>query len=124
MFWQNFITLCSEHNTTPTAVVSKLGLAKGNVTSWKSGKTPQATTLKKIADHFGVDESQLVVDLTKSAQSTTKKEMPSVIGEHSDHNVVITIGRDGTYTKKRLTDEQIKALQTLIDQMPDVPDEV
>lgn len=39
-------------------------------------------------------------------------------------NIVKIAGRDGSYAEKRLTDEQVKALQTIIDQMPDAPDDL
>ena len=69
MFWDIFVALCSKHNTTPTAVVNKLGLAKGNVTSWKKGKVPQAVTQKKIADYFGVSVDYSEVFISDGAKS-------------------------------------------------------
>ena len=133
MFWENLIELCNKHNTTPTAVVNHLGLAKGNVTSWKSGKTPHATTLKKLSDYFAVDTSYFSVEhsipkgTNESAPisvSSTKNEKPSDNGELPEKNVVTIIGRDGRYIQKKLTDEQIQALETIINQMPDAPDEI
>ena len=118
MFWKNLVALCNKHNTTPTAVVNHLGLAKGNVTSWKSGKTPQATTLKKVSDYFGVDTNYFAVE------HIIPNEKPSASGELPDKNVVTIIGRDGRYIQKKLTDEQIRALETIINQMPDAPDDI
>lgn len=54
MFWDNFIKLCNENNTTPSKTVKLLGISLGSVTRWKNGSMPNGTTLKKIADHFGV----------------------------------------------------------------------
>lgn len=109
MFWDIFVALCSKHNTTPTAVVNKLGLAKGNVTSWKKGKVPQAVTQKKIADYFGVD---VKLFSTESEDNTRQG------------NVVTIIGRDGNYTKKELTDDQAKLLQDFIKKLPSLKEEL
>ncbi len=62
MFWNNFVTLCNKNNTTPTAVANALGIAIGSITKWKNGAVPRDTTLKKIADYFGVPVSALTED--------------------------------------------------------------
>ncbi len=119
MFWDIFVALCTKHKTTPTAVVGKLGLAKGNVTSWKKGKVPQAVTQKKIADFFGVDAKIFSVE----NENDTKKASTD-LGGAIDSNVVTIIGRDGKYTKKELSDEQAKLLQDFIRKMPNVKKEI
>ncbi len=47
-----FDKLCKEKNTTPTALALKLGLSKGNTSSWKKGGNPSADVLIKIADEL------------------------------------------------------------------------
>lgn len=47
-----FNKLCKENNTTPTALALKLGLSKGNTSSWKKGGNPSADVLIKIADEL------------------------------------------------------------------------
>ena len=59
MFWNTLIKLCADLGTTPNAVAKNLGLSSGSVTSWKKGSVPRDTTLKKIADYFGVSVSYL-----------------------------------------------------------------
>lgn len=54
MFWEKFVFLCNERNTTPAAVCIDLGYAKAAATKWKAGAVPRDTTLLKIADYFGV----------------------------------------------------------------------
>ena len=54
MFWNSFIAICNDNNTTPTATVKALGISLGSVTKWKNGAQPNSTTLKKIADYFNV----------------------------------------------------------------------
>jgi transcriptional regulator with XRE-family HTH domain len=60
MFWNNFVALCNQSNTSPTAVANVLGIAIGSITKWKNGSAPRDTTLKKIADYFGVSPDSLV----------------------------------------------------------------
>lgn len=60
MFWENFIKLCSQVGKSPTSVVSELGISRGSVTHWRSGKVPLHATLLKIADHFGVTVDYLL----------------------------------------------------------------
>ena len=60
MFWEKFSAICLERNTTPTAIVSELGLARGSVTKWKSGSSPNSKTVSKIADHLGVNVGDLL----------------------------------------------------------------
>lgn len=47
-----FDKLCKENGTTATAIALKLGLSKGNTSSWKKGGNPSAETLIKIADEL------------------------------------------------------------------------
>lgn len=47
-----FDKLCKENKTTATAVALKLGLSKGNTSSWKKGGNPSAEILIKIADEL------------------------------------------------------------------------
>jgi len=47
-----FEQLCSKNNTTPTALTRKLGLSKGNTSSWKKGGNPSVEVLSKLADEL------------------------------------------------------------------------
>ena len=60
MFWNNFVKLCTQRGTTPTAVVHILGVAGGSVTKWKNGAVPRDVTLQRIADYFGVTVDYLL----------------------------------------------------------------
>lgn len=75
MFWNNFVKLCVEHNTKPNPVAKALDLSSGSVTKWKNGATPNDTTLKKIADYFGVEVSALTTD-TPEPLPTSAKSSP------------------------------------------------
>lgn len=60
MFYENFIRLCSERGTTPTAVAKAMGISTSMTANWKKGGVPRADTLQKVADHFGVSVSYLL----------------------------------------------------------------
>lgn len=56
MFWKTFVELCTENETTPSRVVSALGIAAGSITKWKNGTIPNSVTLHKLASYFNVTE--------------------------------------------------------------------
>lgn len=63
MFWKNFVDLCSKTGESPNAVAAIAGVkSSGTVTGWKKGAIPRDKVLFKIADHFGVDVSDLIGD--------------------------------------------------------------
>ena len=110
MFWETFYSLCNNKNTTPSKVVLELKIATGSITKWKNGSNPSGKTLQKIADYFGV-----TVDYLLGKEAVQSQE---------DQNTVIIRGRDGSYSKKTLTDEQIKMLQAMINSLPEAPDDL
>ena len=54
MFFDYFREICTKQNTTPTAVVKKLGLSTGKVTAWKNGSIPKNETLQALANALNV----------------------------------------------------------------------
>lgn len=60
MDYSTFATLCTENNTTPTALALKLGLSKGNTSSWKKGGNPSADILMKLADELNCTTDMLL----------------------------------------------------------------
>lgn len=60
MFWDLFVSCCNEKNQAPNKVCSELGLSNATATQWKKGATPRDTTIRKIADHFGVSVDYLL----------------------------------------------------------------
>lgn len=52
MDYVTFDRLCKANGTTATALAVKLGLSKGNTTSWKKGGNPSAEILIRIADEL------------------------------------------------------------------------
>lgn len=60
MFWEKFVSLCAEKGVSPNSVCAELGLSNATATKWKNGAIPRNTTLKKVADYFGVTSDYLL----------------------------------------------------------------
>lgn len=61
-----FENLCKEKGTNPTALSLKLGLSKGNTTSWKKGGNPSVEVLMQIADELNCTTDYLLTGKEKS----------------------------------------------------------
>lgn len=62
MFWDNFIHYCNIKKVKPNNVAKAIGMSNAAATDWKNGSIPRDTTLRKIADYFGVPVSCLTND--------------------------------------------------------------
>lgn len=65
MFWENYTRLCREQGTSPTALSIELGFSNATASRWKKGAIPNGSTLKRIADHFGITVSELLGETKK-----------------------------------------------------------
>lgn len=59
-FWERFYKLCIDNNTKPLPVVKELKIAAGSITKWKNGSVPNADTVLKLAEYFGVSTDYLL----------------------------------------------------------------
>ena len=79
-FWERIRLLCSEKNTTPTALCKSLGLSTSMVTRWKNGTIPNQTTMDILAESLGVTAHYLMwgnttgFDMQYFAESPKEKE--------------------------------------------------
>jgi len=60
MFYSRLTMLCAEHGVKISNVVSELKMGSGNLSNWKSGRTPRGETLSKLADYFHVSTDYLL----------------------------------------------------------------
>ena len=72
VFWKNFIYYCNLKNVKPNNVTKAIGLSNATATDWKNGSTPRDTTLKKIADYFGIPVSALTSDSPEPLSGSAK----------------------------------------------------
>ena len=109
---ENIKNLRIDNNLTQVEFGRIAGVSDKAVSTWESGlKEPRMGAIKRIATHFGLSINDLVSDNLISS----KENKPCA-------NIIRIAGRDGSYTEKHLTDDQVKALRLILDQMPDVED--
>ena len=101
-------------NLTQEELGSKCGTTKQTIYKYEIGKVTNIPLdrLEKIAEAVGVSAAYLMGwnDEQQNAQHNNRK------------NVVRIAGRDGSYIEKNLSDDQVAALKTLIDQLPEADD--
>ena len=96
----------------------QFGVAQSTVGSWEAGKRePNFATAQRLADFFNVSVDYLL------GRTDEKSPAPGEAQNGEKKNVVRTIGRDGSYEERYLTDEQLEALKAVIRQMPKVEDD-
>ena len=66
MFYDNVKDLCALNRINVTQLAKELGLSTSMPTKWKNGAVPKASTLKKIADYFGVSTDDLLTEFGPS----------------------------------------------------------
>ena len=84
MFWNVLIELCNEKGISPNFVAKELGITSGTVTSWKKGSVPRDTTLRKVADYFGVSTDYLLGTEHDFLQTFAKEKDPPKISESEE----------------------------------------
>lgn len=70
MNYDVFDQLCRDKGTTPTALSRKLGLSKGNTSSWKKDGNPSVEVLIKIADELDCTTDELIRERKDAAKTS------------------------------------------------------
>lgn len=84
MFWDNFVTLCNQKGKSPNGACAELGFSANTATKWKQGSVPRDTTLRKIADYFGVTVDDLLADSAPSPVDEAMDKLTASIQEALD----------------------------------------
>lgn len=74
MFYENLDKICRQRNTTPTAVVKKLGLSTSKVTAWKKGSIPKQEIMLLLAKKLDTSIDAFFADETKSLNDSFPTE--------------------------------------------------
>lgn len=99
------------------AVADMLGVTQATLSGWENAKYEiDNQSLSKLASFFEVTTDYLL-------GRTDKKTPAPETRDGKGKNLVRTIRHDGSYSERWLTDEQLEALQAIINQMPDVEDD-
>lgn len=60
MFYERLKEICASKGVKITVLIDDLGMSSGNLSSWKKGNTPRASTIDKIAEYLGVSVDYLL----------------------------------------------------------------
>lgn len=91
MFFDKYKALCDQNQVSCSKAASDMGLSNSTPTKWKrTGATPDAATLQKVADYFGISIADLIGD-----GPAPKKEKP-VPNEDELDNVLIALLKELT----------------------------
>lgn len=109
----------------------QIGVSKSSVNMYERGdREPNFETLEAIADYFNVDLDYLMgkSEIENRAQFTylekNQAQTELIPFKPDNRNVLRLAGRDGSYLERTLTDDQLKALTAILDQMPDASDDL
>ncbi len=76
-FWERFYNLCIENNTKPNPLASKLGIASGTISGWKSGKKPNTNHLEQLCAYFNVSTDYLLGKSDMKKEQAAHDEQPA-----------------------------------------------
>ncbi len=115
IFAENLRSLMQKHGEKQTDIAKLLGVSKSTVSEYCKGQQmPRMDKIEMLSVHYGVLKSELLEPQTVSGQASEDSS--------EKKNIVRIAGRDGSYVEKNLSDEQVAALKTLIDQLPEADD--
>lgn len=108
MDYSAFNALCTQNGTTPTALALKLGLSKGNTSSWKKGGNPSADILIKLADELNCTVDVLLGRKGKSVPSeelaSDEQELITYYRKLDQRSQGVLLGRAETMAESQQTD--------------------
>lgn len=117
MNYDVFEQLCKEKGTSPTALTEKLGLSKGNTTSWKKGGNPSVEVLLQLSVELNCTTDYLLTGKEKSpsAEQTAKEQLApdeqELLDNYrklSEHDKGKVIGKAETLAEL-VTEQQLRA---------------
>lgn len=76
-FWERFYSLCIENNTKPNPLASRLGIASGTISGWKSGKKPNTNHLEQLCAYFNVSTDYLLGKSDMKKEQAAHDEQPA-----------------------------------------------
>ncbi len=93
-FYTNFEEICTQRNTSVSAVLLKCGLTKSLGTGWKKGVSPSGDNIIKIAQYLNVSTDYLLMDKkTVDSLSPIEQELIDSFRKLSPNEQQRIIGR-------------------------------
>lgn len=112
--------LRAQHSLTLEQVAQQVGVGRSTIRKWETGmiENMRRDKIAKLAAALHTTPSYLM----GWEDSDTPQAGTDLSHHSSDENIIRIAGRDGSYQERKLTDQQLAALQAILDQMPDVPE--
>ena len=121
MFGDRLKSLRNRKGLSQAEFAKQIGVSKSSVNMYERGeREPNFETLETIADYFNVDLDYLM----GKSEIENRAKAAIIPFKLDDRNVLRLAGRDGSYLERTLTDDQLKALTAILDQMPDASDDL
>lgn len=133
MFYDKFKELCAQKKISVSRAATEIGLSNSTPTKWKKTMaTPDSTTLRKIADYFGVSVGDLLGDsaaissaLDIAYNSVYREQKEKAAIDVIDDDLVEYLDELRNRPEKRLlfsvtknaTKSQIEAIVKMIEEM-------
>jgi len=77
VFWDNYVRLCTKHGLSPNGAAKAVSVSSGSVSAWKNGRQPSGSTIKKLADYFGVSTDYFLRVSEESKKNTDENTISS-----------------------------------------------
>lgn len=112
MFYDRYVAICQSKGISPSKAAEEIGLNKASVTNWKkSGYTPRADTLQRIADYFGVSVALLLGTETKTAPTLTEKDERDIARDLESIMAQLDAGGDLMFDGDPMSDEARESIR-------------
>lgn len=98
--YERIKTLCAERKISIRKLEADLGLARGNAYKWQQF-TPNAATVSKLADYFGVSPAYLLYGDEIGYDADVKDTIVSLIYSLNHSDVIMYGGRPANSMKRR-----------------------
>lgn len=95
MFKSNFIKICADKGVSPSKVMTDLGFSSSVFSEWSDNTVPRNSTVRKIADYFGVPVADLL------SEQNEKKPPAEAEGEMPPYMVSVLKAADSVPADKR-----------------------
>lgn len=97
MFYKKVSDLCNQNGIAMTTLAVNLGLSKSVVTNWKkTDATPRPSTVKKIADYFGVGVDYFSDENSVNVVNGANAPVAITSGHHN----TVTLSNGETHTRE------------------------
>lgn len=112
--------LRSRHGLTLEQVAQQVGVGRSTVRKWETGMIAnmRRDKIAKLAEALHTTPGYLM------GWEEESEPIEANANESENYNLIRIAARDGSYFERKLTDDQLSALTAILDQMPDVPDDL